>query len=155
MSDKDIRLLALFFYFALLDNKRAFDLTNQSYQFCLKQKEKNPQIRNSVLIVATTIKYWKIAQKNKSKKWPYLTSDGGWTIPDKIDIGPWLEFQKTAPSEELLVIIWSKILNISFSDISIATEIPEGTLRYRMARATKNIGSMTNLFPKKLEQVSL
>lgn len=154
MNEKDIRSIAMFFFFALLDNKRALDLTGQSLLFCQQKKEKSPNTKNDVLVVTATSKFWNKSQKSLIRGMPYLTSDGGWVLPEKVDIGPWREFQKNATHDELLIVIWSKILGISFADISEALGVTEGTLRYRMARALRKLGAMTNLFPKKLESVS-
>lgn len=154
MSEKDIRLIALFFFFALLDNRRAVDLTTQAAAFCRRKKEKTPLIANNILIVMATKKFWEKSQKAHLRGLPYLTADGGWIVPEKVDLGPWREFQKNSTLDELLIVIWIKILELSFSEVSEALGVTEGTLRYRMARALRKLGAMTNLFSKKLEQVS-
>lgn len=153
MNEKDIRSLALFFFFALLDNKKALELTSLSYNYCLLKKEKNPDIKNQVLIVSATDKFLKESQKSLNRGFPFLSSDGGWVLPDKVEIGPWREFHKNATQDELLIVIWSKILKIPFSDISEALGVSEGTLRYRVAKGLRKLGAMTNIFPKKLEPV--
>lgn len=154
MSEKDIRLLALFFFYALLDNRRAAELTAQALHFCRQKKEKSPLIKNEILIVTATLKFWEKSQKNLLRGMPYFTADGGWILPEKVDIGPWREFHKNATEDELLIMIWVKILNFSFTDVSESLGVTEGTLRYRMARALRKLGAMTSLFPRKLDQVS-
>jgi hypothetical protein len=155
MSEKDIRNLALFFFFALLDNRRAVDLTTQALVYCRQRKEKNPLISNNVLIVSATKKYWEKSQKAHLRGLPHLTADGGWVVPEKVEFGPWREFQKNSTLDELLIVIWVKILNISFSEVSEALGVTEGTLQYRMARALRKLGAMTNLFSKKIDQAIL
>lgn len=155
MSEKDVRNIALFFFFALLDNRRAVDLTTQALVYCRQRKDKNPQISNNVLVVMATKKFWEKSQKAHLRGLPYLTADGGWVVPEKVEFGPWREFQKNSTLDELLIVIWIKILNLSFLEVSEALGVTEGTLRYRMARALRKLGAMTNLFSKKLDQVSL
>ncbi|MNT80198.1 hypothetical protein D3C72_2196280 [compost metagenome] len=69
--------------------------------------------------------------------------ESGWLIPEGVDLGPWREFQKTASEDELLTVIWSKILKLSDHEISEGLGITQGTIRYRLGRALRKLGSMT------------
>lgn len=154
MSEKDIRLLSLFFFFAYLDSKRAMEATAQALQWCERKKEKNPQINTDILIVMATHKEWTDHLELKIRQLPASTADGGWILPERTDLGPWREFLKSASQDELLIVIWAKILNFPFSIISEALGVTEGTLRYRMARAVRKLGAMTHLFPRKMEMLN-
>jgi len=64
-------------------------------------------------------------------------------VPEGLDLGPWREFQKSSSEDELLSVIWSKILKIDDDDISEGLGITQGTIRYRLGRALRKLGSMT------------
>jgi hypothetical protein len=74
---------------------------------------------------------------------PNTSVESGWLIPEGIDLGPWREFQKNASEDELLTVIWSKILKFSDLEISEGLGITQGTIRYRLGRALRKLGSMT------------
>ncbi len=85
---------------------------------------------------------------------PNISTDAGWMIPTDLDLGPWREFQKLATQDELLAVIWSKVLEIQDHDIAQGLGISEGTVRYRLGRALRKLGSMAQgISTKKLNAV--
>lgn len=143
MTEADVQSIALFFYFALLDDQKAVEASSQTLVLCRARKHRNPELKNPVAIVAATKAIWDKYKVRVSRGRPNTTVESGWLIPDSLDLGPWREFQKTASEDELLTVIWSKILKIHDDDISAGLGITQGTIRYRMGRALRKLGSMT------------
>nr|BFD65233.1 hypothetical protein HAGR004_02550 [Bdellovibrio sp. HAGR004] len=143
MTEADVQSIALFFYFALLDDQKAVEASSQALVLCRGRKNRNPELKNSVAIVAATKSVWDKYKVRVSRGRPNTTVESGWLIPESVDLGPWREFQKTASEDELLTVIWSKILKIHDDDISAGLGITEGTIRYRLGRALRKLGSMT------------
>jgi len=75
---------------------------------------------------------------------PNYSLEAGWLLPEGLDLGPWKEFQKQAQEDELLCLIWSKILKIADEDISMGLGVSVGTLRYRVGRALRKLGTLSN-----------
>ena len=75
---------------------------------------------------------------------PNYSIESGWLLPENFDMGPWKEFQKSAQEDEMLILIWAKILKFSYDDISLGLGVSIGTLRYRAGRALRKLGSITN-----------
>lgn len=143
MTEADVQSIALFFYFALLDDQKAIEASSQALALGRARKQKNPDIKNSVLVVAMTKAVWDKYKSRVSRGRPNTSVESGWLIPDGTDLGPWREFQKSASEDELLTVIWSKILKLSDDDISEGLGITQGTIRYRLGRALRKLGSMT------------
>ncbi|WP_347358022.1 hypothetical protein [Bdellovibrio sp.] len=143
MTEADVQSIALFFYFSLLDDQKAVEASSQALVLCRGRKNRNPELKNSVAIVAATKTIWDKYKVRVSRGRPNTTVESGWLIPDSLDLGPWREFQKTASEDELLTVIWSKILKIHDDDISAGLGITAGTIRYRLGRALRKMGSMT------------
>ncbi len=100
--------------------------------------------------MASTFYIWEKTKVKIQRGRPNTSIDSGWLIPPELDLGPWKEFQKNATNDELLVTIWSKILNYSEDIISVGLGLTSGTIRYRCARGFRKLGSMTTMFAKKL-----
>jgi hypothetical protein len=144
MNENDIRALALFFFFAMLDDRKAIDCSIEAMSICQDRKRKNPELKSSVTVIFSSLRVWNKANLKGQRGLPNSSIESGWLIPGDIDLGPWREFQKNATNDELLTLIWSKILNYSDQDISEALGISTGTVRYRLARACRKLGSMTH-----------
>ncbi|MEK2689601.1 hypothetical protein [Bdellovibrio sp. GT3] len=143
MTEADIQSIALFFYFALLDDRRAIEASTQALALCRDKKKRNPELSNPVALVAATKITWDKFKVRVTRGRPNTTVESGWLIPEGVDLGPWREFQKTASEDELLTVIWSKILKIEDNDISEGLGITQGTIRYRLGRALRKLGTMT------------
>lgn len=143
MTEADLKSIALFFYFAFLDDQKAIEASSQALALSRVRKAKSPHLKNSVLIVVATRAVWDKYKARMSRGRPNTSVESGWIIPEGLDLGPWREFQKSSSEDELLSVIWSKILKIDDDDISEGLGITQGTIRYRLGRALRKLGSMT------------
>ena len=148
MTEADVQSIALFFYFSLLDDQKAIEASSQALALCRVRIERNPELKRSVAIVSATKGIWDKYKARVARGRPNTTIESGWLFPDKLDMGPWREFQKSASEDELLTVIWSKILKIDDKDISQGLGITQGTIRYRLGRALRKLGNMTNTVSK-------
>ena len=154
MGESEVRSIALFFFFAFLDDRRAVEASAHSVSALNNKKKKNPDSTSSVLIVMSTFSIWSKLHLKLNRANPNFSSDAGWIIPTDMDLGPWREFQKLATQDELLSVIWSKVLGFSETDIAQGLGISEGTVRYRLGRALRKLGSMAQgVSTKKLNAV--
>jgi DNA-binding NarL/FixJ family response regulator len=148
MNEAEIRAIALFFYVSLLDDRKAVEAAIDAAAIAREKIKRSPDVKTPSLIVAATSKVWEATQKRLDRTRTNLSADSGWLLPDGLDLGPWREFQKNATSDELLVVIWARILGFGVSDVAEGLELSEGTVRYRLGRALRKLGGMTSLRPK-------
>ena len=142
MTQSEVRSIALFFYLAFLDDQKALEAAAQACALHQKRVKKDPQLKSAVALVAATADVWNKYKVRISRGRPNTTVESGWLIPPQVDMGPWREFQKTAASEELATVIWSKVLKLSDADISAGLGITQGTIRYRLGRSLRKLGGM-------------
>lgn len=142
MTESSVRSLALFFYFAFLDDQKAQDAASEALVLSHTLRSRNSHLSPDAVLVAATHKVWNKYKTKVQRGVSNTSSESGWILPEGVSIGPWLEFQKSVSEEELLSVIWSKILGISETDISLGIGITEGTVRYRLARSLRKLGSM-------------
>ncbi len=143
MTEAEIQLIALFFYFALLDDKKAIEASTQALALCRARLKKNPNLKHSIIIVSSTKAIWDKIKLRVPRGRPNTSMESGWLIPEGLDMGPWREFQKNSTEEELLSVIWSKIMKIEDQNISEGLGLTPGTIRYRLGRSLRKLGSMT------------
>ncbi len=143
MTEADVQSIALFFFFAFLDDQKAVEAATQALALGRARKQKSPQLKSSVAIVSATKMTWDKYKTRVSRGRPNTSVESGWLIPEGFDLGPWRDFQKSASEDELLTVIWSKILKMEDDDISEGLGITQGTIRYRLGRALRKLGSMT------------
>ena len=154
MGESEVKSIALFFFFAFLDDRRAIEAAAQTVSAFKLKKKKNPESASAALIVMSTFAIWSKQHLKLNRGNPNFTNEAGWIIPSDLDLGPWREFQKLATRDELLSVIWAKVLGFSETDIAWGLEISEGTVRYRLGRALPKLGSMAQgVSTKKLSSV--
>lgn len=142
MGEHEVKSIALFFFFAFLDDRRALEAATQAIAVFSEKQKKKPVPENAVLIVRATYAIWSKHHMKVARGNPNISTESGWALPTDLDLGPWREFQKQSTQDELLVVIWSKILGISEQDIALGLGVSEGTVRYRLGRALRKLGSM-------------
>lgn len=144
MTDKDVKALALFFFYVVLDDRRALQLASTAADLLSQKLAKAPDSKNSIVLVIAAQAIWEKFRHRWARGRPHFSSDAGWLLPEDIDLSAWKEFQKTAPEDELLTLVWSKIVRISDEDISAALGLSQGTVRYRVGRALKKMGALVH-----------
>lgn len=143
MTENDIKSIALFFYFAFLDDQKAIEASSQALALGRARKQKNSDIKNSVIVVSVTKSLWDKSRHKLARGRHNISAESGWLLPESVDLGPWREFQKTSAEDELLIVIWSKILKYTDEEISEGLGLSQGTIRYRIGRALRKLGNMT------------
>ncbi|MFN7727681.1 MAG: RNA polymerase sigma factor [Bdellovibrio sp.] len=141
MGDSEVRALALFFFFASLDEYRAKETASKAADEYERILKKDPKIDPAVGVILASYKVWIQFKSKIPRGRPQFSNESGWLFVDKIDLGHWKEFQKTAPEDELLALIWVHILGFSEEQVSRALGLTEGTLRYRVGRGLRKLGT--------------
>lgn len=141
MSDSDVKAIVRFFFFTMLDEKRALVASSEALEICNRRLQKSPQLNHHILIVSATQTVWGKHRKLVQRGRPQYSLESGWRMPEGLDLSPWKEFQKKAPEEELLALVWSKILVFSDEVISEGLGLTVGTLRFRVGRALRKMGA--------------
>jgi len=140
MSEAEIRAIALFFFFALLDENKALEAANRALLKFQHLQSKHKEMKSSQAIVAASYSVWLGIRKNLERGKHNFSHESTWFFSKDLDLDPWKEFQKQAPENELLIVIWVHILGISIDDVSRALGLASGTLRYRAGRGLARLG---------------
>ena len=143
MFEAEIRALSLFFFLTLLDEERALEAATQATDLFFRKMKSNPQMKKGVAVVLVSKKIWDQMHCNSLRGHPTVSDSSSWRVPQGLDLSPWKEFQKSAPEDEFLALVWASLIKIDENEIAQAMNISEGTLRYRLGRALRLLGPMT------------
>jgi hypothetical protein len=141
MDELAIRDIALFFFFCLLDEEKAYGFSAQAADEYHELKRRFPTEKTQVLVVKSTHRVWKKQEKKFEKGRPQITQQMGWTWPSDLNFGPWMEFQKNSVTDEFIISVWSFFLKYSDQEIASGLEMTNGTVRYRLGHALKKLGT--------------
>lgn len=146
LDEAQIKSVALFFFYSFMDERAAFQATLKTIERCRKRIAKGQiQKRMDTLFVESTYEIWSKWSEGKSLANFNSSSEEGWLVPDEVDLGPWQEFRRSAESDEVLALIWSKIIGIPDVDIAHGLGVSEGTVRHRVGRALRALGHIQRL----------
>lgn len=140
--------MALFFYFSLPNEASAKWAAARAYRDLLKlQGGSEASEITGDRIVDCTYKHWLAMNRSRGRRARIFMSTPtiGWLVPEALDIGPWKQFQKEADGDELLAVIWSRVLNIPDQDIAAGIGVSVGTVRHRVGRGLRLLGTFQNL----------
>lgn len=153
MSEHEIRLVGLFFFFTLLDDMKAVEAASQAsdlYQLKIKRKQSTS---GNVLLIQVIDEVWHKMRARFQRGRPHYSTNSGWVIPENIQMGPWKEFQKLSSEDELIAVTLNLILEFKEDEVASALGITTGTLRYRLGRALRKLGGLSNSLPKRMQVV--
>lgn len=148
MTDFQVQAVSLFFFFSLKEKLNSNYATWATLTQCKKHFRKNDPTKindeeKQAYVVYSTYKNWKKYSKAKkfdTEEGPHIVIESMFYLPDDIHLGAWNEFMKDSKEDEMLLVIWSKILNISDAAIARGLGLTEGTIRYRVANGLKKLG---------------
>jgi hydroxymethylpyrimidine pyrophosphatase-like HAD family hydrolase len=151
MVDTQVHAVAKFFFLTLKDHRVAHEATKRSLLRLQKQQKNQPtQDEDLANLVYVTYKYWKLYHKNKSQFSFFhvqpkvveeaISQENKFYFPKELSISAWNQFIKDSKEDEILLVAWSKILNISDTDIAKGLGLSEGTVRYRVGNGLKKLG---------------
>ncbi len=142
-SEARIRSLALFFFFAALDEKFSRIAAIKALHQCQNRIGRGnlPNEKWPSVIVHVTHSFFNKLKQTKNRP-AAISYEAGWLIPEGVDLGPWMEFQKEADLDEFLAVLWSKVLGISEDAISEGLGLTVGTIRHRVARGLVILGAV-------------
>ena len=133
------KIIALFFYFACMDEKLIRSFTKKTLALLKKEKVREAQVSRIVFYCH------KILSKKKWDKKYVLMSNNSYVRGDKsVQLTCWFDFLKESDPDIVTAIIFKKILNVSNIDIMKGLNISEGTLRYRLGKGLEKLSEILN-----------
>lgn len=148
MTAAQIKSVALFFYFALLDEEMAEKSARQIIEKArqrLKGMRENESIDSLIVIIHETNQLWLKIQDFRHQAKISTHSKSNFLLPPGTSFGAWRQFHKEASAEDLAAVIWSKVVGAEESKIAQGLGLSEGTVRYRVGKGLRQLGRLIML----------
>ncbi|MFP5518279.1 MAG: hypothetical protein ACLGGX_00115 [Bdellovibrionia bacterium] len=146
MLDAEVRAVSLFFYYASLDERKAYELSQAAVTRIDDLLRKNPKANIQQTTVQECTHLWFAYSKRKETRNRQQSRPAiGWKVPPGEAFNQWQQFYKKAPPEEILAVIFFGILKFKIADIAKGTGVSEGTIRLRLTHAFKRLGELSNV----------
>lgn len=71
---------------------------------------------------------------------PILFGSQQWSIPNDLNLGPWLEFRRTATAEEIFAVLTVRVMRFSEEIVAEGIGVTPGTIRHRLTRGLRRLG---------------
>lgn len=92
------------------------------------------------LLIRELNRYWTDLKRVPQSGQPILFDNPQWSIPSDLNLGPWLEFRRTATPEEIFAVLTVRVLNMPEDVVAGGVGVQTGTIRHRLARGLRRLG---------------
>lgn len=147
ITDEQLRWIALFFLFTLLEEKSAVAASETTAALIKAQPPRGPLVEESarrVALIRILKKTFDQSRKSlpRNRVVPNADSDL-WQWPVGLDSQSWIRFQKSSDDGEVIAVVLSRILRFADYEIAEGLNVSIGTARYRIGKGMRALG--TNL----------
>lgn len=141
LSNTLLEKVALFYYFALLDEGKAQSATSSTIKNLMKLgvNETTSEFEAFKLFVRETSRFVNKARA-EHRTTSFSFSAGHIVLPEKSNWGPWFEFRKVADEPDFLTVLYQRVICLDEKVIAAGLAIPVGTIRHRLGRGLKALG---------------
>lgn len=147
MSDEIIVKSALFFFLLTLDEKATQEATEKAlYKFKLRapaiSENTAPTSSHWETALDCWLEEWQFVRKNFRRTQSQVIMSKSLRWPENLDLGPWKEFQKRAPENELIAVLCIHVIGLPEEMLARSLKISEGSVRYRVGRGLTLLGQL-------------
>jgi hypothetical protein len=140
MKQEQARDIGLFFLLGFMDERGGLAAASSAIAQ-IKAEESSPdESLPPSQFVNICHQTWKkhrgLTPRNQSFDGPQHS----WIIPKEIDIGIWARYQKDAPDEDVMTILFSMVFALSDEELAEGLKTSLGTIRYRLGKGIRQLG---------------
>ncbi|PWU18521.1 MAG: hypothetical protein C5B49_07070 [Bdellovibrio sp.] len=135
MNDNQVQSIILFFRLAFMNSTLAQKASQETHRAIENQLKKKMQQSFEVLFVRQTANTFHRLRMNlyKTKR----RADTHLLEVPAMNLGPWRDFLRQTPDEEILALLWVHILQLPILAVAQGLSVTEGTVRHRLSRAVR------------------
>lgn len=133
----------IFFYLALLDEAKAKEAIHDVVKSLRKKGvQNNPEQSENLERLISTLHSVYDNYTSKARPMGTVFSSGNLVLPTGLNWGRWLEFHRQADKNDLLAVIFNKILGISEDVVARGLGVSDGTVRFRVSKGLRLLGGL-------------
>lgn len=141
-QEEQVKLVSVFFYLSLAQEELTVRATLKTLHALDSERSKKTWMASDInpLIVRMTNKVLNSLSAHIGQS----PREASCVFPKDINLGTWRKFRKKAQRDEFMVVLWSKVLKLNDHDIATGLCLSEGTVRHRLGRGLRVLGSCIN-----------
>lgn len=146
MKREQARAIGLFFLLGLMEERVALSAAGRAIARLkaeypdISRKDREQEAVPIEALIGVCRESWKIHRKQIPRNQPTIAPEASWVIPTGLEISTWARYQKDAPDEDIMTILFSLVLEIADEDLAEGFQTSIGTIRYRLGKGVRQLG---------------
>lgn len=146
MKREQAREIGLFFLLGLMEERVALSAASRAIaqlkaEFSeLSRKDREREAVSIGAVIKVCRESWKAHRKLIPRNQLSEAPTGGWVVPAGLDLEVWARYQKDAPDEDIMAVLFSLVLGVSDEDLAEGFQTSTGTIRYRLGKGVRQLG---------------
>ncbi len=146
MKREQARAIGLFFLLGLMEERVALSAASHAIaqlkaEFSeLSRKDREREAVSVEAVIKVCRASWKTYRKLIPRNQATVAPVDAWTVPANIDLAVWARYQKDAPDEDIMAVLFSLVLGMSDKDLAEGFQTSVGTIRYRLGKGVRQLG---------------
>ncbi|CAN5597541.1 hypothetical protein BH10BDE1_BH10BDE1_31680 [soil metagenome] len=159
MKREQARAIGLFFLLGLMEERVALSAAARAIAQLkadfseISRKDREQNLVPTDAIIKACHESWKVHRKQIPRNQPSVPPETAWKVPANIDLGTWARYQRDAPDEDVMTLLFSLVLGITDDELSEGFQTSVGTIRYRLGKAVRQLGLVAR--PRKSDEKSV
>lgn len=146
MKREQAREIGLFFLLGFMEERVAIAAASRAIaqlkaEFSDGSSKESEQKRvpvNDIILACRSS--WKSHRKQIPRNQVMETPETAWVVPSNLNIDVWSRYQKDAPDEDVMALLFSLVLGFSDDDLAEGFQTSVGTIRYRLGKGVRQLG---------------
>lgn len=146
MDRRRVREIGLFFLLGFMEEKVAMAAASRALAQLKSQYGESSKPVPPAEVIRSCRAAWKVYRKQRQQAPRSQTNNRqsdksrSWTVPDGFDLSVWSRYQKDAPDEDVMAILFTYIFEFSDSELAEGFQTSIGTIRYRLGKGVRQLG---------------
>jgi hypothetical protein len=146
MRKEQAREIGLFFLLGFMEERVALSAASRAIAQLkaenpdISRRDREPEMIPIADIIRVCRESWKTHRKQIHRNQPSDTPETVWQIPSALDLTTWTRYQKDAPDEDVMTVLFSLVLRVSDEELAEGFQTSTGTIRYRLGKGVRQLG---------------
>lgn len=140
------RAIGLFFLLGLMEERVALAAAGRAIgrlkadfsEISRRDREHGPV--PTIALINACRESWKLHRKLAPRNQAAETPRAVWQVPKNLDIAIWGRYQKDAPDDDVMTLLFSLVLGLRDEEIAEGFQTSVGTIRYRLGKGVRQLG---------------
>lgn len=146
MKREQARAIGLFFLLGFMEEQVALSAAGRAIAQLkaefpnISRKDRETESVPIGALIKVCRDSWKHYRRQTPRNQPTTSPEAAWEIPSGLDLSIWARYQKDAPDEDVMALLFSLVLEITDEELAEGFQTSIGTIRYRLGKGVRQLG---------------